>query len=58
MADGDYERREPKTAELKRLERIIADARREKGKQVPKTDEYGIIQSIRPDKEDNDNEDI
>ena len=27
MADGDYERREPKTAELRRLERIIAAAR-------------------------------
>ena len=27
MADGDYERREPKAAELKRLERMIAEAR-------------------------------
>ena len=27
MADGDYERREPKTAELRRLERIIATIR-------------------------------
>ena len=30
MADGDYERREPKTAELKRLERVIAEARQAK----------------------------
>jgi hypothetical protein len=28
MADGDYERREPKAAEIKRLERMIAEARR------------------------------
>ena len=27
MADGDYERLEPKAAELKRLGRIIAEAR-------------------------------
>lgn len=28
MADGDYERRDVKSAELKRLERIIAEARK------------------------------
>ena len=28
MADGDYERRDGKSAELKRLERIIAEARK------------------------------
>lgn len=28
MADGDYERREGKSAELKKFERIIAEARK------------------------------
>ena len=58
MADGDYERREPKAAEIRRLERMLADARRTKAKQVPKSGEYGIIQSIRLDNGGNDNENI
>ena len=30
MADGDYERREPKAAEITRLKRIIAETRQAK----------------------------
>lgn len=37
MADGTYERRGPREAELKRLERIIADAR-EKAAQTSSSD--------------------
>lgn len=38
MADGAYERRGPREAELRRLGRIIEEARRRRGASAPERD--------------------